>query len=366
MLPDGVRMVWARDGVIVPGSGAHTLQFSSVSLCPHAVVPFWPIRSWRSAGRRIKIQLCSDRPPMKEKLLNQGTDAGQRAIRHYLNKEYDQFFVQAGVSFELLGKARLAAIHPSLIIDKDFDSFLHACAAAKHSKRPPWNIKTISAPEVLRRCTQLHPELSDFGPRLTLLAEFRNSTIHLGEVPEVEVTQLLRAYLAGTAELMKGLELKHEDIFGDFTEMVAKQLDESLAEVQRAVAEKVARAISDYQGRYAGLDQGQMKALISVIEGRYKAITNKYEDDLVSCPACEHLGIASGEFNVDWEADYDDESGSPTGAYPVVTLKPSAFVCEFCGLQLSDTSELRAAGLPESINIEDIEPSDFYEDPDSV
>jgi hypothetical protein len=63
---------------------------------------------------------------MKDKLLKQGVDATQRAIRHYLSGEYDQFFIQAAVSFELLGKARLAAIHPSLIVDKDFDSFLHA------------------------------------------------------------------------------------------------------------------------------------------------------------------------------------------------------------------------------------------------
>ena len=300
---------------------------------------------------------------MKEKLLKQGADAAQRAIRHYLNKEYDQFFVQAGVSFELVGKARLAAIHPSLIIDRDFDSLLHACAAAKHSKRAPWNLKTIAAPEVLRRCTQLHSELSSFGPRLTLLAEYRNSTIHLGEVPEVELTQLLRAYLAGSAAIVKGLELRPEDIFGDFAEMVTKQLDESLAQVQRVVAEKLARAKSDFQLRYAALDPDQMKALVAVTENRYTAMMMRYQDELVPCPACEHLGIANGDYEVDWDADYDDVSGLPTIAYPVVTLKPSAFVCDLCGLHLDNASELQAAGLPESLNIEDVDASDFYDEP---
>ena len=51
---------------------------------------------------------------MRDKLLEQSADAAQRAIRHYLNKEFDQFFIQAAVSFELLGKAKLATIHPSL------------------------------------------------------------------------------------------------------------------------------------------------------------------------------------------------------------------------------------------------------------
>jgi hypothetical protein len=300
---------------------------------------------------------------MKDKLLKQGVDAAQRAIRHYLNKEHDQFFIQAGVSFELMGKARLAAIHPSLIIDRDFDSLLHACSAGKHSKRAPWNAKTITATEVLRRCTQLHPELTTFAPRLTLLAEYRNSTIHLGDVPAAEVTQLLRAFLAGSSVIAEGMELKPEEIFGEFSEMVSQQLDESLAEVQRVVAEKLARAKDDFRLRYTTLDSEQLKALVNFIEAGYANIKQKYRDELVVCPACEHLGITSGDYDVDWEADYDDE-GSPNNAYAIVTLKPSAFVCNVCGLHLDDASELKAAELKDSINIEDVDESDFYEEPD--
>ena len=70
---------------------------------------------------------------------------GQSA--HYLKNEYDQFFIQAGISFELLGKARLATIHPSLIIDKDFDSLLHACDAGKHSKRCPGMLRPLTPPK---------------------------------------------------------------------------------------------------------------------------------------------------------------------------------------------------------------------------
>lgn len=303
---------------------------------------------------------------MKDKLVKQGADAAQRAIRHYLDKEYDQFFIQAGVSFELLGKARLAAIHPSLIIDKDFDSLLHACAAAKHSKKAPWNIKTIAATEVLRRCTQLHPDLTTYAARLTLLAEYRNSTIHLGEVPEAEITQLLRAFLAGSSIITKGLELKPEEIFGDFAEMVSKQLDESLAEVQRTVAGKLARAKSDFRLRNAALDSDQLRALVSVIEGGYTNVMEKYRDELVVCPACEHLGIASGEYDVDWEADYDDpHSELPSNAYAIVTLKPSSFACNVCGLRFDDASEMMAAGMPDSISIEDVDSADFYEEPDA-
>ena len=290
---------------------------------------------------------------MKEKLLKQSTDAAQRAIRHYLKNEYDQLFIQAGISFELLGKARLATIHPSLIIDKDFDSLLHACAAGKHSKQLPWQIKTIAATEVLRRCTQLHPELVTFKSRLTLLAEYRNSTIHLGEVPEAEIKQIFQAYLAGSSAITKGLGMKPEEIFGEFTELVSKQLDESLAEVQRVVAEKLARAKDDFRIRYAALDPDQLKALVSFIEAGYKNGMEKYRDEFVVCPACEHMGLTSGDYDLDWE-----------DGYPEVTLTPATFLCNACGLDLKDPAELKAAGFPDSIDIEDVDPADFYEGPD--
>jgi len=88
--------------------------------------------------------------------------AAERAIRHYLAPEYDQFLILAGHYFELIGKARLASIDPSLVVDRNFDSLLLVCADGKHTQRPPWNIKTITATEMLRRCSQVHPRLKDF------------------------------------------------------------------------------------------------------------------------------------------------------------------------------------------------------------
>ena len=48
----------------------------------------------------------------------------------------------------------------------------------------------------------------------------------------------------------------------------------------------------------------------------------------------------------------------------MVTLKPSIFICTICGLHLDDASELKAAGMQDSIEIEDVDPADFYEEPD--
>lgn len=298
---------------------------------------------------------------MKDQLMERSSSAAQRAIRHYLSEEYDQFLVQAATSFEQLGKARLAAIHPSLIVDRDFDSFLHVCAAGKHAKRPPWNIRTINATEVLTRCIQLHPGLNDFNPRLRLLADFRNSAIHLGEIVETERKEIFHAFLASTSLITDEMGTSRQEFFGEFAELVATHLDTSLAEVNRIVAENIARAKTSYHQKYGTLDASHVESIVESVESRYSPA--KYEEMLVQCPACGKQGLVSGSFDVEWEADYDDD-GTQIAGYPVVTLTPSSFICNLCGLTLADTAELKAAGLGEPLGVEDVEPSDFYPDPE--
>jgi hypothetical protein len=61
--------------------------------------------------------------------------------------------------------------------------------------------------------------------------------------------------------------------------------------------------------------------------------------------------------------DYDRD-GSISGGYPVVTMTASGFSCGFCDLNLDSASELEASGLPTTVDIEDADPQDFYEEPD--
>jgi len=298
---------------------------------------------------------------MKDQLLKRSADAAQRAIRHYLAEEYDQFLIHAGHCFELVGKARLAAIHPSLIVDRDFDSFLHVCAAGKHAKRPPWNIKTITATEVLTRCIQLHPALNDFSARLKLLADYRNSAIHLGEIIEEERKEIFHALIASTSLITDEMGTKRTDFFGEFAELVATHLDKSLAEVNRDVAERLARAKTMFERRYSALDDAQMQVVVKSVEASYPV--DKYERRLIGCPACGMQGLISGSYDVDWQVDYDGD-GSVSGGYPVVTMTTSGFYCGFCDLTLDDAAELKASGLATTVDIEDADPQDFYPEPD--
>lgn len=298
---------------------------------------------------------------IKDQLMTASCGACQRAIRQYLNGEYDRFLMDAAHSLEQLGKARLASIHPSLIVDRDFDSFLHVCSASKHAKRPPWNIKTITATEVLARCVQLHPKLSDFHPRLKLLADLRNSAVHIGQIVEEERKEIFHTYLAATDILLDELGEKRSDYFGELTDLVATHLDESLADINRSVAEKIAHSKSEYQRKFGMLSAEHRNSIVKSIENNYDL--TKYENTLEHCPGCNNLGVLRGSYDIDWEVDYDRD-GTISGGYPVVTLTPFIFECGICELDLDGTTELRAAGMRESVEIEDVDPADFYGDPD--
>jgi hypothetical protein len=297
---------------------------------------------------------------LKDQLLKRSVACAQRAIHHYLNDEYEQFLIQSATSFEQLGKAKLAAINVCLIIDRDFDSLLHVCAAGKHTKRAPWNLKTINATEVLKRCTQIQPGLIDFGSRLGLLAEFRNSAIHLGEIVQNERKEIFHTFLASTSLMVDEMGISRKDFFGEYEGLVATHLDQSAAEVNLVVAEKIARAQTYFQNSYGALEPAHAEAIFKFVESAYDPA--KYEQDLILCPACEHLGLVSGSFDVEWEADFDDD-GLPVGAYPVVTLTPSTYNCNLCRLSLDDSNELKTAGLPMPLEIKDVNASDFYEEP---
>jgi hypothetical protein len=65
---------------------------------------------------------------MKDNLIKKASASAKEAVGHYLGAEYERFFVQGAVAFELLGKARLAMFHPALVID------------GKHVERSPWDL----------------------------------------------------------------------------------------------------------------------------------------------------------------------------------------------------------------------------------
>lgn len=291
---------------------------------------------------------------MKENLLSKSSRWAQKALRSYLDSDQEQFFVQAGVSFELLGKAYLVGIHPSLIIDKDFDSLLQVCGAPVHSKRPPGNIRTIGGKEVVTKMIQIIPKLQSYNQQLGLLADLRNGAVHLGISDSTPLSDLNIAFLRSALIVLKECEYPTTSYFGSYDELVGKLIDESSKEVERLVAIKMTKAKEGFQAKFNEMEVKTFEEITGIIFNSFTFY--RYETVPLPCPVCGKLAYASGQFNVYW----DDEDDSPPE--PEVFLNIRYFLCKVCGLELNGHEEILASGLPGTIYIEDVDPKDFAED----
>jgi hypothetical protein len=197
---------------------------------------------------------------------------------------------------------------------------------------------------------------------LQLLADVRNGVVHAAQLDEDSVDAVLVPFLRGCDHLLSGMEKgSREELWGDFLEMVDARLSESLQQAEVTVAEALAAARLQFEGRYGGLDADVRSAVLGGIEESYNP--TKYEQALVDCPACTGRAITHGSYDVTWEPDWDYADGESyvAGMYPVVTYAPGYLRCNVCGLELDGEDELRAAAVPNAWQLEDVDPADFYD-----
>src|SRR5262249_102773 len=98
-----------------------------------------------------------------------------RAMKARDNNDPLDFYLSSVIPLNLLGKAALSAIHPSLIADpQHFDSLLAACG-----RGAPIGVKSITAKTLYDR---LHRVLPGFDEKMMresmLMAERRNAELH--------------------------------------------------------------------------------------------------------------------------------------------------------------------------------------------
>ena len=233
---------------------------------------------------------------MKDKIYNNAKEFNQKGMNYYVEKELKQSIVNLSISAELIGKAFLAIIHPSMIVDGDFDSLLRVCGAGKYSRKSPMNIRTIGAREVFKRCFQILPKLKDYERELHLLADVRNGLVHLGE-HDIEIgKQIFKPYLKYTKIIFTSMNSSFDDYFGEFSELADANILDATKEIDLEVQKAIIKAKSNFKKRFDSLDEKVKKKIIKTIIASYTL--DVYDEDLISCPACGNDAILSGSHEV--------------------------------------------------------------------
>jgi len=301
------------------------------------------------------------------RLLASAEQFAQSALRARLDRDSMVYLLHAATALELLAKAFLASLDGSLIASKDFDSLLHGCGESRHARTPASRMKTITMGEALKRVGQIEPAFRNHEASLLLLADIRNGVVHAGTLDTDSEEGLFVPFLRACELLIPGVPgATRKELWGDFEESVDARLSESAKQAEVAAVEAVAAARLAFDRHYEQMEVSAKMAALAAIEGSYDV--TKYEQSLTDCPACGRQALTEGSYEVEWEADWDQEGsrGEPfiVGAYPVVTYHPGYLTCRACGLELDGEEQLEAAGVEKSWQIEDVDPTDFYDDDD--
>jgi hypothetical protein len=290
---------------------------------------------------------------VKSELLESSADAAQRAIEHYLNRDVKRFLIEAAVSTELLGKALLVGIHPVLIAaSSDFDLILALCSHP--SARSRSDIRTIGAKEVVKRVAVLTPEFKRHAEEFNELADLRNSLVHMGQMPPVDVDYVFNEFASGSEILIKACGMSRDAHWGRFADVVARLLDASLPASQRTFAKRIESSREVFQRRHGHLTDEQLPAVLAAeMPFGFTALLNGWLADatLKPCPSCSQPGILKGELTTVYKPNEEISDPAILEKEPWLaeiiegTLQPTAFVCPFCELKIEDRDELVAAGL---------------------
>ena len=307
---------------------------------------------------------------IKRALHRRGTEdpqPGESSLRDLFGEEVSvntkEYQLWAAIALELLGKAALAKQHPCFLVDpRGPDSMLAAAGIGSRidgTRIRMEGIKTISATEVYQRLKGLVPRYDDDTRNFCLaIAASRNAELHTAASPIFVLEPRLGPGWEETYWNTSKIILSH--IGRSLGEWLG---EENATEALRAINE-ASKARDKRKADIAIRIEMARQGFNELSDATRSAIKNKIKDiDLstasrnfddsnekvweVTCPACGNRSFMAGHetiLSIKTSAELvDGESGQVRGSGRV--FAPSVFICAACDLKLSDSDEIRFAGM---------------------
>jgi hypothetical protein len=258
---------------------------------------------------------------MAQGLRGSAAQFAQSALEGFLREDYPLFFVHAATASEQIGKAVLAATHPTLIVDpRSTESLLYAAGAAA---RPP-RLRTIAFREVLDRLFRVAPAMTEFRDEVTILADVRNGVVHLGQEGEGAVARRVLVPLIRFADACLARLREEPEAFWPWSLLDQRRhwLSEYEEKDKVRLQEQIAAARLRFEERFGAFPNADREAMAEIlIEG---ADVYGEETQRVSCPACSSWAVLHGALAVEGAPEYSREGGSsPSPTTASSRLTPS-------------------------------------------
>lgn len=240
------------------------------------------------------------------------------------------------LGLEFLLRAPLARVHPTLLASTEGVSILHAAGYGQPEAKP----RSIPTKTVIDRFSYIEPDFNEDRKKKALfLADLRNGELHTSAAvledlkPEAWLPQLLDV----VGSIANHLHVYVDDLL---PASVVERASAASAKLDRRLSAEVGKKISAAKEFFIKLTADEVAARLAARPPRTAGQVAKDID----CPACANKSaiVKCGPSRAS-NGSYDEELG--TISYRITYVAESA-ECRVCNLNLENTAELVAAGVP--------------------
>lgn len=282
----------------------------------------------------------------KEGLLGKSKVYMQRAFRSKHAGDLDEYQLWASLALELLGKAALSSIHPSLVADPTHSISLFAASGVHIGT----DVKTITAKTLYERLGHISKyfcaNTKKFCDTISLR---RNSELHSGELPfkEMRLDAWESRYWHAAQIILDVLDSSLEEWLGADRARAPKEL---IIEAAKAAVQAARQRVAQAKERFNERPKSDRNAALA--ESRTKHafhyrdlfhLLSDYEWE-VECPACTGRAFLAG---VSYGEEVLDEIRGEEGWEEKVEKYYGAeeLRCPVCDLYLRSRAEIEAVGV---------------------
>lgn len=290
-------------------------------------------------------------PDLAESLKASAQNFLQRALRAYAENDDEVILPFAAIGLEHASKAYLAHLHPVLLAERgkhdaaQFENLLHLLDSPHRAQTT--RVRTIGAHEALRRLRQVLPGARPAAEEAVhAVFDARSGVLHLGQTDHRELREGLSTALRVAGAVFDALDVPSSDRWGQYEELAATVIDESIEAARQETARLIAGARTTYmQLVEAHPTPEALRATVDVLEQRW--MSSFYDAGMRggwTCPACGHEGQVAGtvEHASDEPIQYEDYDRPALWAQRLVV---EFFACPVCRLRVHGRDHIAAAGI---------------------
>lgn len=245
------------------------------------------------------------------------------------------FGLWCSLGLELLGRAAIASVSPTLLAEPNNDHKYLLHALNRGSERVPK--KSITSSQVFQLCVLLFPSYTDDDFKLSnALINRRNEELHTGGAAfeEYPSNQWIAGFYKVCNSLCTAFGSNLENLFG---EEEAKIAQSTIVTNRNEVHQRITSLIAAHKRVFENKDRNEQDTIRLKMEKLGDELSKK-RHHRVNCPACHCIATLQGiPFGKEKVSEENDE------IIVRQAVSPTHFECKACELKLTGYAELESA-----------------------